>query len=80
MELRALLSEARSFLAGETLDEEDLARVTPLRKAALAQINSETRDVVDHFAWRAARLCVLVCLVTLVCLFFGGRFVVGRAK
>ncbi|MCH7925886.1 MAG: hypothetical protein IIC51_10170, partial [Planctomycetes bacterium] len=60
-ELRDLLSEVRSFLAGETL-EKDLARIVPLTKAALAQTATETRGIVDHIAWRAVQLCGLVFL------------------
>ena len=77
-ELRDLLSEVRSFLAGETL-EKDLARVVPLTKAALAQTVTETRGIVDYIAWRAVQLCGLVFLVALIYRFLVGRFVVGRA-
>ncbi|MCH9002002.1 MAG: hypothetical protein IIC02_05450 [Planctomycetes bacterium] len=77
-ELRDLLSEVRSFLAGETL-EKDLARVVPLTKAALAQTVTETRGIVDYIAWRAVQLCGLVFLLALIYRFLVGRFVVGRA-
>ena len=78
VELRDLLSESRSFLAGETL-EEDLSRVAPLMNAALAQTVSETRGVVDILAWRAAQLCVLVFLLALVFRYLAGPIVIGRA-
>lgn len=78
VELRDLLSEVRSFLAGDTL-EQDLSRVVPLTKAALAQTITETRGIVDHLTWRAVQLCGLVFLLAIIYRFLAGRIVVGRA-
>ncbi|MCH8244239.1 MAG: hypothetical protein IH897_16755, partial [Planctomycetes bacterium] len=77
VELRDLLSEVRSFLSSETL-EQDLSRVVPLTKAAFAQTIADARGVVDHLAWRAVQLCGLVFLLAIIYRFLAGRFVVGR--
>ena len=75
VELRDLLSEVRSFLSSETL-EQDLSRVVPLTKAAFAQTIADARGVVDHLAWRAVQLCGLVFLLALLYCFLASRYVV----
>jgi len=76
-ELRALLSEARTFLEGDAVDQH-LSRVDSLTASALGQSAAEARAVVDHITWRAVQVCGLILMLALVYHFatrrlFGGR-------
>jgi hypothetical protein len=59
VQFRELLSEARSFLEGETV-EQNVSRVNSLTAAALSQTAAETSGLIGLAAWRAVQLCGLV--------------------
>jgi hypothetical protein len=64
VQFRELLTEARAFLEGESV-QQNVARVNSLTAAALTQTAAETSGLINLAAWRAVQLCGLVFVLAI---------------
>ncbi|MHC5110784.1 MAG: DEAD/DEAH box helicase family protein [Planctomycetota bacterium] len=75
-ELRELLSEARAFLDGDTV-ERNVSQVDALTASALEQTVAQTRVLINLAAWRAVQLCGLIFVLAIVYRLTMRRFAVA---